>query len=431
MIRIRIILAVLAGLVAAGVARAEGALVIAGGALEADNAAVVEAFIERAGGAEDARIAIISAASGYPSGSADDAAAMFARYGVEAGRITPVKLAVMDDPDTEGLDESDWAANADAPEEIAHIEQATGVWFTGGDQARLSTLLIAEDGTDTPMLEAMRARLAAGAVIGGTSAGAAMMSPVMIARGEALPALLEAPLVVRPGEDYPETERLVLAAGLGFFPYGVTDQHFGERARLGRLARAAAMQSAPLRLGVGVDENTALIVDLYTDEAMVRGAGAVTILNAREAGLTALESGASLIEALSVSVLTDGDAIDLSTLDVTPADYKAETVGEEYFDRPVTDGGGMAVPAGPLQDLLGEQLLDNDGARALTRTSFSGRTGVTYAFAQTTASEGWWGRDESGARRYAVHAVSFDITPVRVETEPLAPASSQNESETP
>ena len=431
MIRIRTLFAVLACLIASGAARAEGALVIAGGALKADNAAVVEAFIDRAGGPEDARIAIISAASGYPSGSADGAAAMFARYGVEAERITPVKLAVMDDPDTDGVDESDWAANADAPEEIAHVHAATGVWFTGGDQARLSTLLITEDGTDTPMLAALRARLDAGAVIGGTSAGAAMMSPVMVARGDALPALLEAPLVVRPGEDYPETERLVLAAGLGFFPYGVTDQHFGERARLGRLARAAAMQSEPRRLGGGVDENTALIVDLATDEAIVRGAGAVTILNAREARRETLDDGAVVIEGLGVSVLTNGDAIDLAALSVTPAAYKAATVGEEYFDRQVADGGGMAVAAGPLQDLLGEALLDNAGAARLSRTSFSGRAGVIYAFAQTAASQGWWGRDESGAGRYAVHAVSFDITPVRVETEPLAPASSQNESDAP
>ncbi len=427
MLRNRILLALTGLILIAASARADGALVIAGGALKPDNAAVVEAFIDRAGGPEAAKIAVVSGASGYPSGSAESAAAMFARYGVDPERIEAVRLAVMDDPDTDGLDESAWDANADAPEEIVRIEQASGVWFTGGDQARLSTLLVAEDGTDTPMLAALRARLGAGAVIGGTSAGAAMMSPVMIARGAALPALLEAPVIVRPGDAYPDTERLTLAAGLGFFPYGLTDQHFGERARLGRLARAAAMQVEGLRLGVGVDENTALIVDLATDEAIVRGAGAVTILSAREARLETLDGGAAVIEGLGVGVLTDGDMIDLATLAVTPAPYKAATVGGEYFDRPVADGGGMAVPAGPLQDLLGEHLLDNAGAERLSRTSFSGGTGVTYAFAQSAASNGWWGRDESGTGRYAVHAVSFDITPVSVAIDALTP--SQDESD--
>ncbi|MEQ8404567.1 MAG: cyanophycinase [Oceanicaulis sp.] len=400
-----------------------GTLVIAGGALDDANAPVFEAFIEAAGGRE-ARFAILPTASGYPSGSAQSFAEALAAYGVDPANITRVDLAVVNDPETERVDESRWADNAADPGEIAKIEAAGGIWFTGGDQARIAQALIEDDGRDTPMLEALRARLADGAAIGGTSAGAAMMSPVMIVRGEALTALLEEPVGLADGAEAPETDRLVLARGLGFFPYGVTDQHFGERARLGRLARAVSVVDPALRQGYGVDENTALVIDLARNEAAVLGEGAVTILDARQARSTSI-AGAARIEGMHLHLLSHEDRMSLDGLNVHVPDYKEATVGNEYYDQAVVSGGGMAVAGDTLQAVLGDALLDNSASDDVERVSFTGEAGVVYRFAQGRASAGFWGRDADGEARFSAFGVDFDIVPVRLSVTALTQEDAQ------
>lgn len=400
-----------------------GTLVIVGGALEDDNASVFEAFIEAAGG-RGARFAILPTASGYPAGSAQAFAEALAAYGVDPEHIVRIDLAVVNDPDTQRVDESRWAANASNPDEIAKIEAADAIWFTGGDQARIAAALIEDDGRDTPMLTALRARLADGAVIGGTSAGAAMMSPVMIVRGESLTALLEEPLGLADGAEAPETDSLVLARGLGFFPYGVTDQHFGERARLGRLARAVMAAPDGLRMGFGVDENTALMVDPSADSLNVLGAGSVTIIDGRAASAAAL-GGAARIEGLTLHLMSDGDRLDLAGGAFTFPDYKQATVGEEYFDQAVVSGGGMAVSGDTLQVVLGDALLDNAASSAVERVSFTGEAGVVYRFVQAGDSEGFWGRDSEGEARFSAAGVRFDIIPVRLSVTPLTQEDAQ------
>ena len=164
-------------------ARADnGHLLIVGGGLSLDNEAVYSAFID--GRPADApNIAIIAAASADPASRAATFAGELMFYGVSPENITVVHLALIDDPDTPDVDESEWASNADNAEEIAKIENAGAIWFTGGDQMRLTQALVRERGADSPMLAAIRARLAAGAMIGGVSAAA--MSRPMIARGDA------------------------------------------------------------------------------------------------------------------------------------------------------------------------------------------------------------------------------------------------------
>jgi cyanophycinase len=412
------LLAIAGTLALTGAATADpGTLVIAGGALKPDNAPVFDAFIEAAGGV-GARFVVLPTASGYPAGSAASFAAALETYGVEAANISRVDLAVMDDPDTDDVDESDWADNASDPAQIARIDAADAIWFTGGDQARITAALIEADGRDTPMLAALRARLAAGAVIGGTSAGAAMMSPVMIVRGETLPALLEAPMALPEGVEAPETDRLVLARGLGFFPYGLTDQHFGERARLGRLARAVVTVDAPLRHGFGVDENTAMVIDLAAHRLTALGAGSVTILDGRDAE-TADFNGAAHIESLVLHLLSAGDQLDLETGALALPGYKSATVGEEYYDQAVVSGGGMAVAGGSLSSVLSDALLDNAASSRIERVSFTGETGVIYRFVQTDDSAGYWGRADDGEARFTAAGVRFDIVPVSLTVTPL------------
>lgn len=261
-----------------------GTLVIVGGGLKPDNAAVYRAFID-AMPDPSGTVAIIPAASGEPAGSAGDMVDDLGTYGIAADRVETVRLAVIDDPETADVDESRWAGNASDPNEIIKIERAGAIWFSGGDQARIVAALVNSDGSDTPMLAAIRKRLAAGAVIGGSSAGAAIMSRAMIACGDPADAVL-AP-VSRDQRSCAasegDREPLVLATGLGFLPRGLVDQHFSQRSRYGRLLRAVACDPAAEGLGYGIDENTAMVVDLARRRASVIGAGAVTRIDARAA----------------------------------------------------------------------------------------------------------------------------------------------------
>jgi cyanophycinase len=165
---------------------------------------------------------------------------IFNRLGVEDVRVV----------DTEKRE------NADNPEAIETINQATGVFFTGGNQARITDLL-----KDTVLDATLHQRFAEGIVIAGTSAGAAMMPDMMIVEGEA-------------GTN-PRLEIARMDRGMGFLPGVVIDQHFAQRGRLGRLLSAAAQQ--PVVLGFGIDENTAIAIN--GSEVEVIGEGAITVVD--------------------------------------------------------------------------------------------------------------------------------------------------------
>ncbi len=265
----RILLLSIATLTAAPALANSGTLVIVGGGLSPDNAEIYNAFSDRA---TMGNIVIIPSASAEPQASLDAFTANLIRHGIDSSRIVAVRLAEVDDPATP-VDEAGWAGNASNTTEIAKIDTASGIWFTGGDQARTIRLLVRED-KDTPMLTAIRKRLAFGAVIGGTSAGAAIMGSGMILCGD--PRQANDPISRDPADCAPkegESEPLVLGEGLSFLADYVVDQHFSQRARLPRLVRAVACGSGQ---GIGVDEDTALVVDLGTRRARVAGKGTVS-----------------------------------------------------------------------------------------------------------------------------------------------------------
>jgi cyanophycinase len=259
---------------ATGPAWGKGTLVVVGGGLSADNTLVYRAFIDKA---EGGKIAIIPSASGEPQASLDAFAANLVRYGVDGSRIIQIKLAEIDDPET-SVDEAAWAGNASDAGEIAKIQTARAIWFTGGDQARTMRLL-ADKGKDTPMLAAIRKRLKSGVVIGGTSAGAATMGTGMIVCGD--PTRASEPVSGNPNDcaaDEGRSEPLVLGKGLGFLAGYVVDQHFSQRARLPRLLRATMCGAGR---GIGIDEDTAIIVNLDTRRAFIIGKGSVTAIENR------------------------------------------------------------------------------------------------------------------------------------------------------
>ena len=172
------------------------------------------------------------------------------------------------------------------------IEAAHGIFFNGGDQSLTLQGFIAPDNTPFPWLTALQQRVQAGEMIaGGTSAGTAVMSAAhMISNGSGRPALI-AGAVRSPFPPAIDCERMNncgfpagadqltyrAEGGLGLFPMGITDTHFSERGRQIRLLRLAADTNT--RLGVGIDEATALLIDTQSGAFQVQGAHGVFMIS--------------------------------------------------------------------------------------------------------------------------------------------------------
>lgn len=405
MMRARVLVAGLAMLAACSTARAEeGTLVIVGGGLDWANADILTALLE-ARPADAPGIAIIPAASQSFQGATRALATALERHGARREDITVVRLALLDDPATPELDESTWRGNAHDPAEIAAVSRAGAIWFIGGSETQITAVLRGADGRDTPMLAAIRRRLAEGAVVGGTSAGASVLSRGLIVKGVSL----GAPLVEGGGD------AVEVGPGLGLFAHALIDQHFGERGRLGRLAAALTDPAQPHRLGLGIDEDTALVVKPESGTARVAGSGYVTLLDARAARRTA--GARTGIAGLSLSLAAADDSIDLAAWQVAPPPSRKAIVPRAPEETPLLPGGGMAYGDQHLAAVVGEALLEG-GVRTVDRHSFAGSEGVTYRFTATPASAGWWSRDARGRGRYTIAGVGFAILPIAVEITP-------------
>ena len=193
-----------------------GALVIVGGGGMPDP--VRDRFMTLAGG-KAARLVVIPTASASADVPAEEAS-----YLEPWKRYEPTSLVLLHTRDR---------AKADDPTFARAINEATAVWFSGGDQSKLTAAY-----RGTAVDRAMRALLARGGVIGGTSAGAAVMSEIMIEGGD------------------PKAE---VGRGFGFVTNAVVDQHFLRRSRLNRLLGVLA--DHPTLIGLGIDEGTALVIE--------------------------------------------------------------------------------------------------------------------------------------------------------------------------
>jgi len=201
-------------------------------------------------------------------------------------------------------------ADAETPRAMGILEGATGVFFTGGDQLRLTSLI-----GDTPVFSRCYEIFAHGGVIAGTSAGAAVMSETMIVGGN--------------GESSPRIDDgLHLAPGFGFAKDMVIDQHFSERGRVGRLLSVIAQN--PRILGIGIDENTAIEVEPFRRFRVV-GEGSAYVIdgsNISDTSVAADMRGRPVsVFGVQMHVLTQGDDYDIVRR--TPARRPAEEVDEE------------------------------------------------------------------------------------------------------
>ena len=202
-----------------------GHLLVIGGAEDKYNERrILKKFLELAGG-DKAEVLIVPVASDFPEFAADVYTQAFRNLGIANPRVL----------------------RATSRQDVVHADVerltdgVTGVFMTGGDQMRLVSLL-----GGTKLAEALRKKVReTNVVMAGTSAGAAAMSTSMIVRGEP--------------SSHPHKNAVKLSPGLGFLKNIIIDQHFSERGRISRLITAVSYN--PYNLGIGIDENTAIILD--------------------------------------------------------------------------------------------------------------------------------------------------------------------------
>lgn len=215
-----------------------GTLLLIGGGLDNDNAPVYGRFLELARRDGPPRIVIATAATGPQDEEATDK--------TEALRTwCPTAQVVVVRRETP------------TPDTVAAIDAATAMFFTGGDQKRITDRYRPGD-QDTPEWLAMQRLLQRGGVIAGASAGDAMMGESMFTSGGSAHALGIASAPDAGDEQAPPGPQL--APGMHFLPWLLTDSHFFERDRVGRLV--AGLEACGTRLGIGVGEDACVEVDL-------------------------------------------------------------------------------------------------------------------------------------------------------------------------
>ncbi len=256
-----------------------GTLLIAGGG--SLPAGIKTRFVELASGPDGGRILVLPMASGHPD-TGPEQAAEFRDLGVPASSVTVTREGA--------LEESS----------LAHLRGITGVWFTGGDQSRLTAAI-----GGTPFLEALRRLYHEGAVIGGTSAGAAVMSPLMITGEERRPAKEHDPDDQTDAFLSIERGNIVATRGFDLLPMTIVDQHFVRRKRHNRLL--SLVLEHPDHVGLGIDEGTA--VEVGPDGVWrVLGTGVIVIYDARRASVR-LE-GALAAAGITLHVISGGGRFD-------------------------------------------------------------------------------------------------------------------------
>src|SRR5215213_1003091 len=200
-------------------------------------------------------------------------------------------------------------AEALDPKTLEIFEGAGGIFFTGGDQLRIASQI-----GDTPIEQQVRELYERGGVVAGTSAGASAMSETMLIKG------INA-------ESYRIGE-LNMAPGLGLIRDVIIDQHFAERGRIGRLLGAVAQN--PRLLGLGLDEDTAIVVE-QAKRFQVVGEGAAYVVDGRSVtstNITEEDKDRTLsIFNVRLHLLSQGDKFDLQTRQ--PVSGAAGTVERE------------------------------------------------------------------------------------------------------
>jgi cyanophycinase len=279
----------------------KGSLVIIGGHEDrTGERKILRAVADRLG--DDGKIVVCTVASAEPESLWEEYESAFRALGVP--HVFRLDIESRED--------------ASSPRAMRVLEGATGVFFTGGDQLKITSQV-----GDTPMYSRVQEIYEQGGVIAGTSAGASAMSETM--------------LVANNGDaSYRIKSALLMAPGLGLAQDMLIDQHFAERGRMSRLIGAVTQN--PRVLGIGIDEDTALILERNRG-FRVLGAGAVYVVDASKSTYSNIGEEASdrtlSSFGLSVHMLSQGDRFDLFTR--TPYAHPADTMEPEEEERTGTE----------------------------------------------------------------------------------------------
>ncbi|MBC3874481.1 cyanophycinase [Undibacterium flavidum] len=382
--------------------KVRGSLLIIGGALRNDNAVVWEKLIDQAGG-KNSKIAIIPAASGNPDRAADFVVQTLKKYGANAF-IVPLSAKY----ETKDGQKKTSQINQDRYW-ITQIEQADGVYFTGGDQAKITRALVNEDGKPSAMLNAIWSLYQRGGVIAGTSAGAAIMSGTMFSNAKSVLTTLK--LGVTEGDE--------IAPGLGFIGNDIfIDQHLIIRGRFARML--PLMLKKNYRLGFGIDENTALLVRPERDVEIIGYKGAILL------DFNALKTNAALpefnLQHASISYLSHGDRFEFQSQKIIPASDKSLITNTESEDSDQAPAFYPNILGNTTVVELMSGLAESSRHSALglafdAYSKVKPDLGFEFTFSKTPETKAYFS-SSTGAEAFTVMRLRLDVRPVKM-AQPL------------
>ena len=383
-----------------------GIAVAIGGALKADNADVWGRIVSLSGG-QGAKWMVFPTASGEPEQSAKSLIESLQKQGAKAEMI----------PLSDKLKGFDVRAVVADAKWITAIDGANGVYFSGGAQERITAALYSADGKPTPMLEAIWRLFRRGGVVAGSSAGAAIMSETMFREPPAILTVMQ-----RGAKWGSEIDR-----GLGFAGPGVfVDQHFLKRGRIGRMVAVMAQQD--IKLGLGVEENSAAIIRGNDVEAI--GGRGVLLVDLR--GADHVSAKPLRVSGATLTWLDRGDRVDLRSGVVSPSAVK---LAGKKLDHTASDFKPYNDRVRFYPDMLGDntilfamsELLDSPAAETRGIAFSAGRTGrspaTTPAEAEDlgfefrlfkTASTVGYFTSKLGGEDYSILRMGLDIVPVKM-----------------
>ena len=375
---------------AADAAQPKGSLVIIGGNLRPGNGPVWERIIQLAGG-KGARIAVFASASGTPERSGKSLVERLNSYGAKAFFV-PVAVK---------LSGSNYQAAADDRGLAEAVRGANGAFFAGGDQSRITRALRHEDGSNTRVLDALWDMYRRGGVIAGSSAGAAIMSSTMFGRPRTVLATLK--LGVEEGEE--------ITDGLGFVGDDVfIDQHLLVRGRFARML--PAMLKKGYKLGLGIDEDTAMVVLPNRDVEVIGYKGALVL----DLSNAIVHEGAFNVTNVRVSYLDNGDHFNIVSRECIPSEDKADNKldpSRPYYREPLFTADILGNTT--VVDLM-SKLIDSDQQDAIGITLGSPNgvqpdLGFEFRFTRTDDSVGY---QSASMETYSIYNVRLDIRPILI-----------------
>jgi cyanophycinase len=369
----------------------KGTLVIIGGGLRGENEPVWERIVELAGG-KGARIAVFGTASASPERAARLDAERLNFYGADAF-VVPVAVR---------LKGTDYRAAANDPVLAAQVSSAAGAYFVGGDQARITEALRKPDGSSTLMLDALWDMYKRGGVIAGTSAGAAIMSKTMFYNVSSVLSTLKRGVA----------DGMELAPGIGFIGDDVfVDQHLLVRGRFARML--PAMMAKGYKLGLGIDENTAMIIHPNRDVEVLGYKGALLI----DLNTATSAPGDFNVTNARLSYLDNGDRFNIARHTFAPSPDKLSgkfDPSKPYYKGPLFTADILGHTT--IVDLM-TKLIDSDQPDAIGIAFGSPRDlqpdlGFEFRLSRISDSIGY---ASAVADAYSVYNIRLDIRPIKIQ----------------